>query len=59
MSPDARLKAELDQLRNLLARLSHVRDKRREDDLLERARQSIAAVRLARAAVRRAEAGEL
>lgn len=58
MSPHARLKAELDQLRNLLARLSHVRDKRREDELLEKARNSIAAVRLARAAVRRAEAGE-
>ena len=55
MSPHARLQTHMDHLRVVLARLAHVRDKRREEELLEEARRAVAAIREARTAVARAE----
>jgi hypothetical protein len=48
---DATLALELDRLRGILARLAFVDDSKRQAELIEQARASIAAVRKTRAAL--------
>ena len=48
---DATLSMELDRLRGILARLAFVGDSKRQAELIEQARVSIAAVRKTRAAL--------